>query len=125
MSRDLNLLHPKVKEATLKLIEECKKNNINIIITQTTRSAAMQEAYYARGRMPLDHVNALYKKAGLAPVSAAENKSIVTNAKTDANSFHAYGLAVDFAVMIDNKTVLWDARKDLDGDGIPEHTEVG
>lgn len=126
MSRNLNDLHPKVKEATLLLIKKCKKEkNIEIIVTQTTRSEAEQQAFYSRGRLGLNDVNVLYKKAGLAPITAAENKSRVTNAKSVKNSFHAYGVAVDFAVMINGKTVLWDSDKDLDGDGIAEYKEVG
>ena len=125
MSRDLNLLHPTVKAKTISLIEKCKLAGINIIITQTLRTKEEQEAFYARGRLPLIQVNALYKKAGLAPITAAENKMIVTKAKSIDNSFHGYGLAIDFAVMNkDGKTVLWDAMKDLDGDGVSEYMEV-
>lgn len=125
MSRDLNLLHPIVKAKTLQLIELSKKNNIKIIITQTLRSEAEQKAFFARGRKPLAEVNALYKAAGLAPITAQENKKRVTNASTVKNSFHAYGVAVDFAVMKNEKEVLWDAEADLDKDNIPEYTEVG
>jgi peptidoglycan L-alanyl-D-glutamate endopeptidase CwlK len=62
MSRDLDLLHPTVKAKTLALLKLTKERNINIIITQTLRTAAEQEAFYARGRLPLATVNSLYKK---------------------------------------------------------------
>lgn len=125
MSRDLKDLHPVVRAKTESLLKLCEANKIKIIITQTLRTADEQSAYYARGRRPLAVVNALYAKAGLAPISARENKSIVTKAATIANSFHGYGLAIDFAVMNpDGKTVLWDPNKDLDGDGVSEYREV-
>ena len=48
--RDLNELHPKLKSLAQKLIEECTKQNIPIIVTETYRSVARQDYLYAQGR---------------------------------------------------------------------------
>ena len=53
-------------------------------LTQVFRPAAVQKAYYAQGRQPLDQVNAFRKQAGLAPISAAENKKKITNSPPGA-----------------------------------------
>lgn len=125
MSRALKDLHPIVRAKTEALLQLCIEKKIKIIITQTLRSAEEQAAFYARGRKPLATVNALYAKAGLAPITDKENKSIVTKAATIENSFHGYGLAIDFAVLgLDGKTILWDPNKDLDNDGVSEYHEV-
>lgn len=49
-SRDLNQLYPNIKKLALKLIVECKKAKIDIIITQTYRSALYQQELYNKGR---------------------------------------------------------------------------
>lgn len=49
-NRDLNELHPKVKELAEKLIEEGKKQGINIGISETYRSPERQDYLYAQGR---------------------------------------------------------------------------
>lgn len=48
--RDLNELHPKVKELALKFLEECKKQGLNIGISETYRSVERQDYLYAQGR---------------------------------------------------------------------------
>lgn len=56
--------------------------------------------------------NALYKQ-----------RPKVTNAK-GGQSFHNYGLAFDFALLINGTTVSWDTNKDLDGDRVADWMEV-
>ncbi len=80
--RDINLLHPDLQPKVKKLIELCKAKGIEIIISQTWRTQAEQDALYAQGRT----------KAG----------QIVTNVKYP-NSMHCWGLAFDFAVIISGK----------------------
>lgn len=86
MSRDLNLLNPYVKSLAEKLIAECKKQGITIIVTQTLRTIAEQNALYAQGRT--------------APGPR------VTNAK-GGYSIHNYGYAFDVCV-IKNGKEIWD-----------------
>jgi peptidoglycan L-alanyl-D-glutamate endopeptidase CwlK len=47
----------------------------------------------------------------------------VTNAK-GGQSFHNYGLAWDFCLIVDGKEVSWDMSKDFDGDKTADWMEV-
>ena len=74
--RDINELHPKVKELALKLVEVCKQNGLNIAIGETYRTKERQNELYAQGRT----------KPG----------NIVTNARGDSmSSYHQWRLAFD------------------------------
>lgn len=75
MARDINLLHPKVQELAVKLVEECDKKGLKIKITDTLRSESEQNSLYAQGRT----------KPG----------SVVTNAKYPCSN-HNWGIAFDF-----------------------------
>jgi len=56
--------------------------------------------------------DALYKK-----------RPKVTNAKA-GQSYHNYGLAIDFCLQIDGKDISWDTVKDFDGDKKSDWFEV-
>lgn len=102
----LALLHPKVRDEVSKIIEEIEKaltGRAQIRIAQGLRTIAEQDALYAQGRT----------KPG----------KIVTNAK-GGSSYHNYGLAVDFVLVIDGKTASWDMKTDWDGDKIADWMEV-
>lgn len=105
-------LHPAVREEVVKLIDQAEKQlppNLAIRIVQGLRTIEEQNALYAQGRT----------KPG----------NIVTNAK-GGSSYHNYGLAIDFAILIDkdgNGTydeLSWDIKKDNDRDGIADWLEV-
>lgn len=105
-------LHPAVRDEVINLVTEVEKGfppNIAVRIVQGLRTVEEQNALYAQGRT----------KPG----------SIVTNAK-GGSSFHNYGLAIDFAILIDkdgNGTydeLSWDIKKDNDKDGIADWLEV-
>lgn len=105
-------LHPAVRDEVITLITEAEKKllpNLAIRIVQGLRTIAEQNALYAKGRT--------------AP------GSIVTNAK-GGSSYHNYGLAIDFAILIDkdgNGTydeLSWDIKKDNDLDGVADWLEV-
>lgn len=74
--KDLNELHPKVKELAEALLEACKKQGLYIGISETYRSVERQDYLYAQGRtMP---------------------GAIVTNAKgSSMSSYHQWRLAFD------------------------------
>ncbi len=102
----LALLHPKVREDVTKVINEIEKaltGRAQIRIVQGLRTIPEQDALYAQGRT----------KPG----------KIVTNAR-GGSSYHNYGLAVDFALLIDGKTISWDMKTDWDGDKVADWTEV-
>ena len=93
-SKNLDLLHPYVKNLVLKFLDEVKKSSLlkdcKINITQTLRSIEYQNSLYAQGRTT---------KGG-----------IVTNSK-GGSSMHNYGIAVDFAV-IKNGVYLTDMKEE-------------
>ena len=97
----LDDLRPKTKKLCELWIEECRKNGINLVVTQTFRSPELQEAYYSQGRESLEIVNLKRKKVGLDKITEKENK-IVTKA-APWTSPHNYGLAWDFAPIVNGK----------------------
>lgn len=102
----LQKLHPKLRDEAIRLFAdaECKlTGRAKPRITFGLRTMAEQQALYNQGR--------------------TTPGNIVTNAKPGA-SFHNWGLAIDFALIIDGKTVSWDIGKDFDGDHLADWMEV-
>lgn len=100
------LLHPKLREEAISLFAdaECKlTGRAKPRITFSLRTMAEQQAIYNQGR--------------------TTPGNIVTNAKPGA-SYHNWGLAIDFALIIDGKEVSWDIGKDWDGDHTSDWMEV-
>lgn len=75
MSRDTKLLHPKLRSLIPVILEECKQQGLNVLITDCFRTQPEQDALYAQGRT--------------AP------GGIVTNARYP-DSAHCWGVAFDF-----------------------------
>lgn len=75
MSRDIRLLHPRLREIVPQVIAECAAAGLPVLVTQTLRTKVEQDALYAQGRT--------------AP------GGIVTNAWYP-NSAHCWGVAFDF-----------------------------
>ena len=105
-------LHPKVREevaALINQVEEGLPQHLAIRVVEHFRSIDYQNQLYAQGRT----------KPG----------KIVTNAK-GGTSYHNYGLAIDFAVLVDTNRdgkydqLHWDTARDMDGDGKPEWKEM-
>lgn len=97
-------LHPVIMAAATVLIERWYARGVPILITQGLRTIAEQDALYAQGRT----------KPG----------SIVTNAQ-GGYSYHNYGLAVDFALLLPNgSSVSWDMNRDYNGNNIKDGIEV-
>ena len=88
-SRDVNDLHPVVKEKCLRFINECKNESIDVIITSTYRDHESQSHLYNIGR--------------------TEPGRKVTNAKA-GYSFHNHRVAFDFVPLINGKA-QWDDIK--------------
>lgn len=100
----LGNLHPVLLAGATELIRRSYARGIPILITQGMRTIAEQNALYAQGR--------------------TKKGAIVTNAK-GGNSYHNYGLAIDFALLLpDGKSVSWDMKRDGDGDKIADWQEV-
>lgn len=112
-------LQPAVLAATNALIERSYARGVPIIITQGLRTKAEQNALYAKGRTQ-QQLNAV----GLSHVTAQPKEKVVTKA-IGGTSYHNYGLAIDFALLLPNgSSVSWDMARDGDQDGTLDWREV-
>lgn len=98
-----NLLHPLIKPTVFELLSVLADKNIHIRIVQGLRTFAEQDALYAQGR--------------------TTQGQIVTKAK-GGQSFHNYGLAFDFCILKDDKTISWNRDEDLNGDHMSDWMQV-
>ncbi|UOQ49203.1 M15 family metallopeptidase [Gracilibacillus caseinilyticus] len=96
-------LNPIVEEKMNSLITKTEERGISIIITDGFRSEAEQNVLYQRGR--------------------STDGQIVTYAK-GGESYHNYGLAIDFALRNDNDEIIWDMEYDGNQNGESDWMEV-
>lgn len=101
-SRNLDDLHPKVKERVIKWLDACDKAGIDVLITSTYRDGESQNALYAQGRT----------KPG----------KIVTNAKA-GDSWHNWRCAVDFVPLRNGKPVWGTSGNGLDNSPADDNTD--
>lgn len=98
-----NDLHPVVEENRDRLIQSAADKGIRVIITDGFRSFQEQNELYEKGR-------------------TAEGQ-IVTHAK-GGDSYHNFGMAIDFALLNDQGKALWDITYDGNGNGTSDWMEV-
>lgn len=101
----VQLLHPLLRDEVERLIikaESLIHPDLSIRVTQSLRTIKEQNGLYAQGR--------------------TTKGNIVTNAK-GGQSFHNYGLALDFVFIYKGKAD-WSTEKDFDKDGISDWREV-
>ena len=96
-------LHPAVKEGTQQLIKQSAEKGIRVVITDDFRNAEDQDRLYAKGR--------------------SIEGNIVTHAK-GGESYHNFGLAVDFALKTPSGDVIWDMQYDGNANGTADWIEV-
>ena len=96
-------LHPIVAEKVGILLEETAEREITILITDDYRSFEEQDKIYDKGR----------RTPG----------KVVTHSE-GGESYHNFGLAVDFALQLENGNVIWDTEYDGNGNGQPDWFEV-
>jgi peptidoglycan LD-endopeptidase CwlK len=96
-------IHPIVKERSNQLIQQSANKGIVIVITDDFRSAEDQDRLYEMGR--------------------SVEGNIVTNAK-GGESYHNFGLAIDFALKTPVEDVIWDMHYDGNKNGKPDWNEV-
>lgn len=96
-------LHPVVNDKTNQLIAKAASAGIDIVITDGFRSVEDQDEIYERGR--------------------SVEGSIVSHAK-GGESYHNYGLAVDFAIRTNEDNVVWDMEYDGNQNGESDWMEV-
>lgn len=97
----IKLLHPKIREEVKKLYDQA-----NSVLTGRAKVRIVQ------GYRTFAEQDGLYKQ-----------RPKVTNAK-GGQSYHNYGLAIDFCLLIDGKEISWDTAKDWDGDKQADWLEV-
>lgn len=96
-------LHPEVRAASERLAAQAKAAGIAVVFTDGFRSEAEQDAIYAQGR--------------------DREGRIVTHAK-GGESFHNYGLAIDFALKDRSGDIIWDMEYDGNKNGRADWLEV-
>ncbi|MFC4025388.1 M15 family metallopeptidase [Oceanobacillus longus] len=96
-------LNPIVEEKKNALIEKASDNNIKVFITEEIRSFEAQNQLYEQGRN--------------------NRGNIVTNARA-GESYHNYGLAIDYALENDIGEIIWDIHYDGNDNGEPDWFEV-
>jgi peptidoglycan LD-endopeptidase CwlK len=96
-------LHPIVQERSNQLIQQAANKGIVIVITDGFRSTEDQDRLYEKGR--------------------TMEGNIVTYAK-GGQSYHNFGLAVDFALKTPSGDIIWDMQYDGNKNGKADWTEV-
>ncbi|CDQ40992.1 MULTISPECIES: M15 family metallopeptidase [Virgibacillus] len=96
-------LHPTVEEKKNKLIEQAVTKDIHVVITDDVRSFERQEELYQQGR--------------------ATDGEIVTYAQ-GGESYHNYGLAIDYALENKNGELIWDIHYDGNNNNQSDWFEV-
>ncbi|NGZ77436.1 M15 family metallopeptidase [Saccharibacillus sp. VR-M41] len=96
-------LHPEVRAKADTLIRQAADKGIEVVITSGFRSAEEQDRLYRQGR--------------------EDPGNIVTNAR-GGQSYHNYGLAVDFALRDEAGKIVWDMERDGNGSGRSDWMEV-
>ena len=107
----LELLKPEARPYFEDFIGMLEKRGFRYSILETLRTKAVQAAYYAQGRRPLEEINELRQKAGLYLLGAEEGKKIVTKTMESA---HLTGRAADIVPVIGGK-IPWSFSKDNAG----------
>lgn len=96
-------LHPIVQDKTNQLKKRAEKRQIQIVITDHLRTMKEQNLLYAKGR--------------------SASGQVVTHAKA-GESFHNYGLAIDFALKNKDGDIIWDMEYDGNNNGESDWLEV-
>ncbi|WLR47875.1 M15 family metallopeptidase [Halobacillus litoralis] len=96
-------LHPTVEKRKDQLVEKIKRAGINIMITEGHRSVEKQDKLYEQGR--------------------SSSGQIVTHAR-GGESYHNYGLAIDFALEHEDGRIIWDTEYDGNGNGKSDWVEI-
>jgi peptidoglycan L-alanyl-D-glutamate endopeptidase CwlK len=96
-------LHPIVEEKRDKLIDQANVIGISILITDGYRSIESQNDIYEKGR--------------------SDEGAIVSYAR-GGESYHNYGLAIDYAILNKDGTISYDLQRDGNGNGEADWYEV-
>lgn len=96
-------LHPEIRQKSEQLVSRASNRGIEVVITSGFRSSAEQDRLYRQGR--------------------EDPGNIVTNAR-GGQSYHNFGLAIDFALRNASGNIVWDMEMDRSGSGRSDWLEV-
>ncbi|MDR2797273.1 MAG: hypothetical protein LBB80_02925 [Treponema sp.] len=99
INRSIDALQEPLAQAARWFLTRCSEEHIPVLVIETNRTQAVQDAYYAQGRKPITEVNTLRKKAGLYLIKERENR-VITKARI---STHTGGRALDICLEIAGK----------------------
>jgi hypothetical protein len=127
MGRSLSELRPEVAARAAAVIEDAAVARIRIIPTSTGRSAMVQVATFAQGRVKdagpadvgggrrlLDALRRLAEMARLADVDFARDRAVTNNDGVFKRSVHQELGAWDFVIVDAKGDPVWDVRARLD-----------
>lgn len=97
------MVHPSIEHACIELLIDCESTGIPIRYVSTYRTFNKQNQLYAKGR--------------------SSPGNIVTWAR-GGFSFHNYGLAIDFCLLLKNGEVSWNMGDDNNFDGVADWMQV-
>ncbi|MDR2742248.1 MAG: M15 family metallopeptidase [Treponema sp.] len=120
--RNLNALDPAFQPVAAEFITRLKEAGLAYTVVETFRTLAVQKAYYAQGREPLDAVNRMRTLAGLWLIGEAENKKFVTKTM---NSVHLDGKALDAAPLLPDGKIPWNITTQVIADLWKRFGEIG
>lgn len=106
LNRDINSLVPEAREKAQRMLYECNKAGIRVMINECRRSKEVQAAYYAQGREGFDAINRKRKAAGLWAIGPLEANKIIT---WTLQSKHIDGKAIDIIPLAPDGKAWWDA----------------
>jgi peptidoglycan L-alanyl-D-glutamate endopeptidase CwlK len=102
--RSLNSLDPAFQPRAAEFINRLKEAALSYTVLETLRTLAVQTAYYAQGREPLEAVNAKRTLAGLWLIGQDENRKIITQTM---KSVHMNGGALDVVPLTIDGKIPW------------------
>ncbi|HEX2868805.1 MAG TPA: hypothetical protein VHO03_17320 [Ignavibacteriales bacterium] len=126
-TRNPNDLRPDVQQLYTELSRKLKDIRIDHLLINVARKAVEQLAYWSQGRKPLEIVNGYRRQAGLAPITAVENKKIVTwtlESKHVVDDNNPKSRAFDIVILQGAKPV-WATTADTNGDHHPDYEQAG
>ena len=81
MIGEIKSLNPVFKMAVDQILREMNARGRDAVIGSGMRTTEQQAALFAQGREGLEQVNRLRLRAGLSPISASDNRGVVTHAR--------------------------------------------
>lgn len=120
-------MHPVLAERFALFREKMESSGLLFSLNCVLRTKEEQTAFFAQGRNSLHEVNILRKKAGMQPISEAENRYKVTqtmNSRHFASPKNGKSRAFDIVILRGDRSACWDIKWDGDKDLVPDYEEA-